>query len=136
MAGYVVFGDVEAAIIDVVRASAGVVAFTGVTVSTDRIGYTVPDRWVTVRRTGGVPTLWMQLDNALITLETLAGDKATALDLAEATRGAVFAGRGFVGYGLSLYDMTDVTGLMWSPEDAQPDVARYEYTLSVVTRPA
>lgn len=132
----VVFGDAEAAVVDILYADAGVSAFAGVVVSTDLIGYAPGAAWVTVSRTGGVPTLWMRLDNALITFDVRANDKGAAFDLAEAARVAVFAGRGYTGRGLELYDVVDSAGLAWSPDDKQPEVPRYEFTLSLVTRPA
>lgn len=131
----VVFGDAEAAVVDILYADAGVSAFAGVVVSTDLIGYTA-GTWIKVSRTGGIPTLWMRLDNALITFDVRADDKGTAFDVAEAARAAVFAGRGYTGRGLELYDVVDSDGLTWNPDDNQPDVPRYEFTLSLVTRPA
>ncbi|HLL68814.1 MAG TPA: hypothetical protein VK453_24335 [Micromonosporaceae bacterium] len=132
---YVVFGDAEAAVVDILRDSTQVDAFNPV-ISTDLIGYTAGDKWVQVRRTGGIPTLWMHVDNPLIAFDVHADDKGVALDLADAARGAVFAARGYSGRGLQLYDITDTTGLTWAPDEAQPDVPRYQFTLSLVTRPA
>lgn len=131
------FGDVEAAIVAILKASAGVTAYNPVTVATDLIGYTKPARWVRVARTGGVPTLWMRLDNPLVTIAAIAEDKGAAVDLAAAARSAVFAARGlYSGNGLALYDVGDEAGLTWDPDDADPSIPRYTFTLSLVTRPA
>jgi hypothetical protein len=132
----VVFGDAEAAVVDILSEASGVTAFTGVTISTDLIGYGAGQPWITVSRTGGVPTLWMRLDNALITFDVRADDKGQAFDMAEAARAAVFDARGvYAGRGLELYDVVDTTGLTWSPDEQQPSTPRYEFTLSLVTRP-
>lgn len=136
MAEYIVFGDAEAAVCDILRASTEITAFAGVTVATDLVGYAYPARRLRVSRTGGVPTLWMQLDNPLIDIESCAETKAVAYDLAAAARAAVFAARSaFTGQGLSLFDVADVAGLTWSPDPADPDVSRYTVKLSLVTRP-
>ena len=136
MAEFVVFGDAEAAVCDILRDSSQVAAFTGVTVATDLVGYAYPARRLRVARTGGIPTLWMQLDNPAIEIEASAENKAVACDMASAARAAVFAARGaFVGQGLSLFDVADVSGLTWSPDAADPDVSRYVVKLSLVTRP-
>lgn len=136
MAEYTVFGDAEAAVCDILRASPLVAAYSGATVATDLLGYAYPARRLRVTRTGGVPTLWMRMDNPLIDIESSAESKAVAYDLAAAARAAVFAARSaFVGHGLSLFDVADVAGPTWSPDAADPDVCRYLVKLSLVTRP-
>jgi hypothetical protein len=136
VAEYFVFGDAEAAVCDILRASSEVAAFTGVTIATDLLGFAYPARRLRVARTGGVPTLWMRVDNPAIEIESSAESKAVAYDLAAAARAAVFAARGvFTGQGLSLFDVADMTGLTWSPDAVDPDVARYVVKLSLVTRP-
>lgn len=136
MAGFIVFGDAEAAVCDILRASNQITTFTGVTVATDLVGYAYPARRLRVTRTGGVPTLWMQMDNPLIDIESSAESKAVAFDMAAAARAVVFAARSsFIGQGLTLFDVADVAGLTWSPDPADPDVARYTVKLSLVTRP-
>jgi hypothetical protein len=136
VAGFVVFGDAEAAVCDILRAATQVTAFTGVTVATDLVGFAYPARRLRVTRTGGLPTLWMQLDNPEIEIESSAETKDVAYDLAGAARAAVFAARSsYTGQGLSLFDVTDVSGLTWTPDAADPDVARYLLKLSLVTRP-
>jgi hypothetical protein len=131
------FGDAEAAVCDILRDSPEIAAFTGVTVATDLIGFAYPARRLRVTRTGGVPTLWMRVDNPAIEIEASAETKAVAYDLASAARSGVFNARGtYTGQGLTLYDVNDATGLTWSPDTADPDVARYIVRLSLVTRPA
>lgn len=136
MADFVLFGDAEAAVCDILRDSSQISDFTGVTVATDLVGYAYPARRLRVTRTGGVPTLWMQLDNPAIDIESSAENKAVAYDLASAARAVVFAARGtYIGQGLSLYDVADVAGLTWTPDADDPNVARYVVKLSLVTRP-
>lgn len=137
MAEYVAFGDAEAAVCDILRASDPVSAF-GATIATDLEGYAYPSRRLRVLRTGGAPTLWMRMDNAAIEIESSAETKAVALDMAIAARAAVFAARGsFVGHGLSLFDVADASGgLTWTPDKDDPNTARYVVSLSLVTRPA
>lgn len=126
------FGDAEAAVVDILDA-AGLDAG----ISTDLVGYAEPARWLTVSREGGAPTLWMHLDNPVIRIESRAADKGAALDLAIAARSAVFAARGqYAGHGLSLYDVVDEgSGLAWSPDEQSPNIARYVFDLTLVTRP-
>lgn len=132
-----IFGDAEAAVVAILGASSGVAAIDGVTVSTDMVGFSAPARWVLVTRTGGVPTPWMNIDNATIGFQVYANDKGTALDLSIAVRAAVFAGRGtYEGNGLALYDVADVDGLTWSPDEEDPTTPRYVFALALVTRPA
>jgi hypothetical protein len=132
----VVFGDAEAAVCDILRASARVAAFDSVTVATDLVGFAYPDRRLRVTRTGGLPTLWMRVDNATVEVEALAESKAVAYDLAAAARASVFAARGvYAGNGLALYDVLDTTGLTWSPDPLEIATARYLFTLALVTKP-
>lgn len=137
MAAYVAFGDAEAAVCDILRQDSHLMGFNA-TVATDLVGYAYPARRLRVSRTGGVPTLWMRLDNADIDIESSAESKAVALDMAIAARAAVFAARGaYTGQGLALFDVADSTGgLAWTPDAADPDVARYVVRLALVTRPA
>lgn len=136
MADYTVFGDAEAAVCDILRASTHITAITGVTVATDLVGYAYPARRLRVARTGGVPTLWMKLDNPVIDIESFAESKAAAYDMAVAARAAVFAARSaFTGQGLSLYDVADAAGLTWAPNADDPNVSHYVLGLALVTRP-
>lgn len=131
------FGDVEAAAVAIMHADAATMAFAGVTVSTDLVGYAAGARWVRVVRSGGVPTRWMNVDNPTLALACYAEDKATAHDLADAARSALLAARGaYVGNGLSVFDVADTEGLSWSADDVLPSVGRYTFALQLVTRPA
>jgi hypothetical protein len=133
MASYVEFGDAEAAACAVIRADPVVAAFQP-QVSTDLIGYTSTRRWVRVARSGGVPTLWMHLDNPVITVDTYAEKKAVAYELAQAVRGALFHASGtYTGHGLILFDVADSTGLAWTPHETTP--AHYSFAVVLVTRP-
>jgi hypothetical protein len=126
------FGDAEAAVVAILRADP---ALAGVSVSTDLIGYHSGDDWIRVTRTGGIPTLWMRLDNPVMEIAAYGPDKSSALGLARAARSAVFAARGiYAGNGLALYDVVDSEGLTWSPESESP-AARYAFTLALVTKP-
>lgn len=136
MAGFVVFGDAEAAVCDILRDSDEIAALGEVTVATDYLGFAYPARRLRVTRIGGVPTLWRRLDNPAIDVEASAETKAVAYDLAAAARAAVFAARGiYAGHGLILFDVADESGLTWTPDAADPDVARYLVRLTLVTRP-
>jgi hypothetical protein len=123
------FGDPEAAVVHILGTVTGLVA------STDMIGYDEQQTWAVVTRTGGVPTLWMQLDNPIITLDVYAPYKGDALDVAEACRVAVFDAVGtYTGFGLKLYDVSDHEGLTWRADnDAAP---HYTLSLALVTAPA
>lgn len=134
MAAYVTFGDAEAAVCAILRDSDQVAAFDGVTVSTDLIGYATGGRWIRVVRTGGVPTLWMRLDNPVITIDVYAEDKSTAHDIADAARAALFAACGlYAGFGLALFDVGNSVGLSWATDE--PNAAHYTLSVALVTRP-
>lgn len=126
------FGDAEAAIVAVLQSAD---TLTGVDVATDLNGYT-GGRWLRVIRAGGMPTLWMRVDNPLIAVAAYGDTKSQALDLARAARSAVYAARGqYVGNGLRLFDVVDTEGLTWSPDERNPDQSRYLFTLALVTKP-
>jgi hypothetical protein len=130
------FGDAEAAAVAILSADAGVTALAA-GVSVDLVGYNPPARWVRVTRTGGVPIRWMGLDNALLSFDCYAEDKATALDLAAAVHAAVFAARAtYTGNGLTVFDVAETgEGVAWSRDDKNPAALRYTFTLAMVTRP-
>lgn len=126
------FGDAEAAVVTILRADP---ALAGITVRTDLMGFS-GGQWLQVTRTGGIPTLWMRVDNPVIAVAAYAGSKAAAHDLAGAARSAVHSARGaYVGNGLALYDVMDVDGLTWSPDENNPDLPRYLLSLALVTKP-
>ncbi len=130
------FGDPEAAVVDILNDSPAVAAFSPEGIASDLIGYASPARWLVVTRTGGAPTLWRMLDNPRIQVAARAEDKGAALDLAAAARDAVYAARGYIGHGLSLYDVAEDEGLAWSPDERDPTIPRYTFTLALVTKPA
>jgi hypothetical protein len=125
-----VYGDAEAAVVDIMADE-----LDDATVSTDLIGFDVGARWVRVVRTGGLPILWMHLDNPQIAVTVFAPDKGAALDLAASARRAVFAARGvYTGHGLAIYDVSDAEGIAWAHnEKGGPS---YTFALSLVTRPS
>lgn len=126
------FGDAEAAVVAILRDDT---ALSGIPVATDLVGYT-GGPWLRVIRTGGIPTLWMRIDNPVIAVAAYADDKAAAHDLAGTARSAVHDARGaYVGNGLALYDVMDTEGLAWSPDENNPSVPRYLFTLALVTKP-
>lgn len=128
-----IFGDAEAAVVDILAAADDL---AGVNVATDLIGYS-SGKWLRVIRTGGVPTMWMRLDNPVIEIGAYASDKSAALDLAGIARAAIHAARGqYSGNGLALYDVVDSDGLTWSPDERNPALARYVFSLTLVTKPA
>lgn len=130
------YGDAEAAVVAILSADSTVAALGAVGISTDLIGYDAPARWLRVTRTGGTPTSWMALDNALIRIDAYAGDKGAALDLARTARAAIYAARGhYIGNGLRLFDVSDTEGLTWQPDPDDPTTARYVLAVSVATRP-
>jgi hypothetical protein len=132
----VIHGDAEAAVADILTTDPALTAHAP-TVSTDLRGFVHTRRWVRITRSGGTPTLWMGLDNPLITIDCFAPEKGAAHDLATASRAAVFAARGvYTGHGLTIYDVDDAEGLQWEPDKMQPGTNRYVYTLTLVTRPA
>lgn len=129
------FGDAEAAVVAILRSDADVSDMDPTGVATDLIGYDAPDRWLRVVRTGGVPTLWMRIDNPNVRVEAYAESKAAALDLARSAFDAVHKARGYTGHGLLLYDVAEETGLAWEPDDQDPTTPRYTFTLALVTKP-
>lgn len=126
------FGDAEAAVVAILQDEP---ALAGAPVSTDMVGFT-SGRWLHVTRTGGIPTLWMRTDNPVIVVGAYAADKASALNLAGLARGAIHAARSsYVGSGLALYDVMDMDGLSWSPDELNPALPRYTFTVAMVTKP-
>lgn len=127
-----VFGDAEAAVVALLRDGADLDA---VPVSTDLIGYR-GGTWVRVVRTGGMPTLWRRLDNPALTITVYADDQGSALDLAWHARAAIHAARGrYVGHGLAVCDVLDAEGVTWSPDELNPQAARYTFRVVLVTKP-
>lgn len=125
----IMFGDAEAAAVDILT-----LAGLGATVAVDLVGYTAGSRWLRIARTGGIPTLWMQLDNAAIAASAYGPDKAAAHDLAVAARTALFAARGvYIGNGLRVVDVADSDGLAWDVTEPDP---HYTFSVVLVTRPA
>lgn len=131
MPPFVVYGDAEAAVAEILRTAA---ELAGATVSTDLAGYDTGNSWIRVARTGGMPTLWMRLDNPIVSFAVYAVDKPTAHDLAMAARAAVFAASGiYEGHGLALFDVGDAEGIAWNNDE--PLMPHYTFSLSLVTRP-
>ncbi len=123
-----VFGDAEAAVIDILNTA------SVATAKADLVGFQAGARLIRVQRSGGLPTPWRGMDNPQVTLDVYAEDKAHAHDIATQARAAIFAARGYVGYGLALYDVSDAEGM--ACETDEPGLAHYTLTLALVTRPA
>lgn len=127
-----VFGDAEAAVIAVLRDDADL---DGVSVAGDLIGYS-GGRWLRVQRTGGIPTPWRRTDNPALDISVYAEGKGAALDMAWTARAAIHGARGrYAGHGLAICDVYDVEGPAWTPDDLNPDAARYVFRVALVTKP-
>lgn len=128
------YGDVEKVICDILRNTPAMAPYDPIGIGTDLIGYTSPARWLLVTRVGGEPTLWRQLDNPHVRIAAYGEDKGEALDLAIVARDVIFHARGSGGDGIELYDVDEDEGLQWSPDERDPTIPRYTFTLALVTR--
>ncbi|AXI78053.1 hypothetical protein [Peterkaempfera bronchialis] len=123
------FPDVEALVVDVLRADPGLATAT---VSVDPpSGFDGTQRAVLVSRRGGAWTGDRHVDQPLIELEVYGPDKATAHILANAARRALLAAMDHSYGGTTVTDVTEQDGPRWMPDYLYRAANRYVCVLAV-----
>lgn len=140
---YIQQGDVEAAIISVLRAAPEITGFSGgaPTVSSDYTGYDhftpSKQRWVMVTREGG-NIKWPAIDKPRIDIQVLAETRSVALRLAQVVQSVIFfraMGQAFPTYGTTISDVKVETGITRVP-DRETGSPRYILALRLTCVPA
>lgn len=93
--------------------------------------------FVNVSRGGGGVAVRFVLDGPTVDFDVLAGDKATAHDLAQQVRAHVFAAENTTQGGARIYRVDDVS-LIWlpyQPAEGVTPTARYVLVMSLRVRP-
>lgn len=130
MAEVVVFGDVEAALIDFLNTELSARGY--VAPVTSLVPRTRPSSFVRVFRTGGGHNLDPNIPNeeAQVTVECWAGTHSGSHDLAQITRGLIYSSRGVVN---NVQRIEELGGPAYLP-DPLSDHPRYTFTLLVTWR--
>lgn len=135
-AGPALFGDAEAAVVDILLNDADLLAaFPAVNVSTDLVGYQESLQWVEVARKGGNITAWQAVEKARIDFYIYAPVRSQAADIGQLVMRAVFAAMGsYVGKGCRLQGGVIETGLTRTPDRATAG-ARYVMSFRLTFTP-
>lgn len=135
---YIKQGDVEAAVISVLRSASEITAFSGgaPTVSSDYTGYTAKARWIMVTREGG-NLIWPNIDKPRIDIQVLAETRSVALSLAQVAQAVIFRamGQAFPTYGTTISGVKVETGITRVP-DKETGSPRYIFALRLICKPA
>jgi hypothetical protein len=138
---YIPQGDVEAAIISILRDADEVINFSGGApeVSSDLVGYQMKDsakrRWIMVTREGG-NIRWPNIDKPRVDIQVLAESRSVAHNLAQVAQAVIFRamGQAFPEYGTVITDVRVETGITRVP-DRETGANRYIFALRLVCKP-
>lgn len=132
---YVLQGDVEAAIIYILRNASEIINFSGGApeVSSTLDGYVPGDRWITVSLEGG-NLKWPRVMNARADFNVFADSRTTAHDMAQVALAVLFREMGQPTPYVRITDLKVETGLMRA-DDRLNDSARYLFALRVTYVP-
>ncbi len=131
-------GDVEAAVISVLRTATEITAFPGgaPTVTSDYEGYQARARWIMVTREGG-NIVWPSIDKPRIDIQVLAETRTVASSLAQVAQAVIFRAMGqvFPTYGTTISGVKVETGITRVP-DRETGSPRYIFALRLTCKPA
>lgn len=131
---YPIQADAEAAVVDILKNNATVVAFNAVNITTDRVGYTMGDLWIEVSRQGGNVERYV-IDKPRIDINVYGPNRIQAHDLAQAAQAAVLNARGvYRGNGCFLSDARVETGI-FRGNDSINESPRYVFALRLTITP-
>lgn len=131
---FVVPGDAEAAVIDILKTLTPELAGKNITFSSDLVGYEPMARWVMVTQEGSSAD-WPKIDKPRIDIEVYAENRTTARDIAALCQASVLRAMGtYSGKGLRITDAKVELGLTRVPDKLQ-EGARYILALRLTTVP-
>lgn len=134
---YIPQGDVEAAIIKMLKNATEVVNFSGGAprVSSDLQDYQARARWIMVSREGGY-LVWPKIDKPRIDINVFAESRKVAHDLAQVAQAVIFRGMDatFPEFGMRITDVRMETGMFRVP-DRETGSPRYVFALRLTCVP-
>lgn len=126
--------DAEAAVVDILTSNSAVMAFSPISITTDRVGYTMGDIWIEVSRQGGNVERYV-VDKPRIDINVYGPTRTKAHDLAQAAQAAVLNARGtYRGNGCVLSDARVETGI-FRGNDSINEAPRYVFALRLTITP-
>lgn len=132
---YIVFGDSEAATVDILQNASEVMAFSPVKITTDLVGYDRGMVWIEVTRQGGSYRFPRQ-DRPRIDIEVYAPKRSVAHDLIQVCQGVMFREQNnYTGKGVRYVACQVETGIFEST-DKLTEEYRYILSLRLIVKPA
>lgn len=132
---FIVPGDAEAAVVDILKNETPELAGLGITFSTTMVGYVTGSRWVVVSQEGSAPR-WPKIDRPRIDIEVFAASRSDARDIAALCQASVLRAMGnYSGKGVTITDAKVELGLTRVP-DRLEEVARYIFAVRLTTVPS
>lgn len=132
---YILFGDAEAAVVDILSHAPEIVALNPEGVSTSLIGYQRGDLWIEVTRQGGSYSFPLP-ESARIDIHAYGRLRSDALDLISICQAVMFREAGtYTGHGCSLVACQVETGIFES-SDKDTDQINYALSLRLTVKPA
>jgi hypothetical protein len=131
---FIVGGDAEAAVVDILLNRTPELTPFSPTISTNLTGYVFGDRWVMVTQEGGF-RVWPNIDRPRIDIQVFAERRSVARDIASLCLASIIRASGFYhGHGLTLTDAIVELGLTRVP-DRRQEADRYIFALRLTTVP-
>lgn len=127
-------GDIEAAVVDILKNASEIIALGVTKVTTDMKGFSRGDNWIMVERQGG-SFPWPKPEHARIDIECIGPNRAAANDMIRVVQAVMFREQNnYVGKGVRYISCSVESGVFKSTEK-NTDQTRYVLALRVVHTP-
>lgn len=131
----IIQGDCEAAVIDILKNSTYVTAFSPTSITTGLYGYTAGMVWIEVTRQGG-SYKWHSPSYPRVDINVYADTRSKAHDLAQVCLGVMFQQQNnYTGFGVR-YIACEVETDLFEAQEKDTNKYKYIFSLRLVVKPA
>lgn len=130
---YIIFGDSEAAVVDILKHAPEIQAFTPVSVTTDLKGYERGNRWIEVSRAGG-SYRFFRYERPRIDITVYAERRSVAYDIMATAQAVMFREQAnYRGLGIN-YLACQVESGIFESNEKDTDQVRYILALRLIIK--
>lgn len=131
---FILFGDVEAAVIDILSNASEITAFNPVNITTDQVGYVSGDRWIEIGLEGG-SYRFARPARPRIDITTYAENRSVALDMIVTCQAVLFREQGnYRGHGIN-FIACQVETYIFKSNDRDSGTVKYILSLRFIIKP-
>lgn len=126
---FVLHGDIEALIVEILNNHTPELSTYAPTISTDLRGYLTGDRWVVVTAEGGSHDLWNVISKPRIDFEVRGEVRSVAHDISQIVLASVFRAVPHTAFGETMSEVKTELGLTNVPDKEEAESYRYIFSL-------